>query len=800
MASTGVGTFDNVTGELTSLESPGIGEAVSSGKASATLDVTVTQIALTKAFTDDPVPPGGTVNLQFTINNFNRVNSATGIAFTDDLGAALAGLAATGLPKAACGGTVSGTSTISLTGGGLAPEGSCTFSVSVAVPGNAAAGSYANTTSTVTATVGGSAVTGDAATDQLFVAAAPTLTKLFVGDPVGAGDDVLIRFTIDNTSTTSVATAIAFIDDLTAFLPYPISVGLPPTPPCGAGSSLALVFLGEDRQGLSLTGGSLGASGMCTFDVTLTLPAGLGAGTYVNTTEEITATVDETTVTGRPASDVFDVIAAPSLVKEFTDDPVDPGDTVTLQFTLTHDVAAAGTASSITFTDNLASALTGLTFASVGANTCNATPTGTGTPLISFSSGILTPGQTCTFSVTLTVPGGATPGSYTNTTSAVTATVLGATWTENAASDDLEIASLTLTKEFTDDPVIAGDTATLRFTLDAASGVGANSIGFTDNLDAALAGLVAVAPLPQDPCGGTITGTSLLSFTGGSVSADDFCFFDITVMVPAVAADGSYGNITSAVSSNLGTGDPATDELVVNSNLLQLAKEFTDDPVIAGGTANLRFTLTNLDAGQATSAIVFTDDLDDTLTGLAATGLPQAACGGTVSGTGTISLAGGSLGAGATCTFDISVAVPGAAGAGTFANTTSGVTGTLGGLDITGDPAQDDLRVSALSFTDVSLDGLPVKVIHITELRDYIDERRALRRLAPFSWADPTLIATETVVKAVHLTDLRRALDVEKAAVGLAAVAWETDPANVTGLVIKAADVTQLRTELTSLP
>ncbi|MFB3105021.1 MAG: hypothetical protein ACE1ZA_08840, partial [Pseudomonadales bacterium] len=66
---TGVGMLDNVTGEL----------ANGGGKASDVLEVTATKIALQKAFTDDPVPPGATAELEFTIDNFDRNFSATSI-------------------------------------------------------------------------------------------------------------------------------------------------------------------------------------------------------------------------------------------------------------------------------------------------------------------------------------------------------------------------------------------------------------------------------------------------------------------------------------------------------------------------------------------------------------------------------------------------------------------------------------------------------------------------------------------------------------------------------------------------
>lgn len=300
----------NVSGEL-------LASFVSAGKAGAVLDVTVTDISLTKSFTDDPVPPGGSVTLEFTIHNFSRDETATNIDFTDALPA---GASATGLPTSSicgAGSSLSGTTTLTFSDGVLAPETSCTFSVALDVPAMTAPGSYSNTTSAVTADLGGSPTTGNMASDTLFVFPAPVLTKEFIGDPVGAGDDVVIRFTITNTSS-SMATDIEFIDELTdggpmtGFLSFPVSVTLPPTPdpPCNGTGSLALISVETDRQGLELTGGELVGDGMCTFDVTVSIPVGFPPGTYTNTTGVITADIGGT-VTGNPVSDDVVIVAPP---------------------------------------------------------------------------------------------------------------------------------------------------------------------------------------------------------------------------------------------------------------------------------------------------------------------------------------------------------------------------------------------------------------------------------------------------------------------------------------------------------
>ncbi len=729
------GDLDNLTDELIAVVG---GSPLSSGKATATLEVRVTPL-LTKDFTDDPVPPGGTVTLEFTIENFDRDFSATGIAFTDDLTTtvpALAGLTFASLLFNDCGGSVTGVgmTTIGLTGGTLGPEGQCTIRVSLTVPGGLVADDYVNTTGAITGTIDGSPFTGNMATDTLFVSPIPLLTKEFTDDPVNPGDTVTLRFTITNTSTTSPATDIAFEDLLPTVLQTASMT--PANGDCGAGSIITFTPLSNPLPPamdsvipatISVSDATLaaapGAGSSCTFDFVLDVAADAAAGDFLNTTEEITATVDGAPRTGSPASDTLMVLAGPSLQKSFSDDPVEPGGTVTLEFTLTHSPDVMGPATGITFTDNLAMTLAGLTanLPSSPDPPCGAGSTLVGTAgdtLLTLMGGTLTdPGDSCTFSVTLDVPAGAAPGSNTNTTSLVTATVESLMVTSAAASDDLEVAGLTFTKEFLDAPVIPGDTVTLRFTIDNVHPTDdATTISFTDNLGAfggALAGLAATDPPTTNTCGGALVGTTSLTYSGGSVMSGMSCTIEVPVLVPLVplAADGTYVNTTSSLSATQDGGavfiDAATDDLIVNSNLLFLTKEFTDDPIPPGGTGTLEFTLTNLDASAAASDIAFMDDLGATLSGLEWTMSLFNDCLGMAGAIGsTFDYSGGSLAAGASCTISISIIDTLTSAPGFYPNTTSGVTGMIGGLLVTGDPAVDDLAIGALGFSK-SFSGMP---------------------------------------------------------------------------------------------
>ena len=742
VVATGVGSLDNVSGDL-------LADFVSAGKASATLDVTVTPIAIQKSFTDDPTPPGGTVTLEFVIDNYDRSFPATGIAFNDSLPA---GLIFDSVLSNDCGGTVSGigTSVIGYSGGTLGPATFCVIQASLTVPSDTTPGVYTNITGTIEATVDGSPVLGNTASDDLFAEPAPILTKEFldagtlapdpVVDPGAMSADVVLRFTVTNTGATG-ATEVEFVDELTdgsggfppdptsGFLPFPVTVVLPPVPdpPCGAGSSLALVSFSTDRQRLELTDGSLAAAGMmgdsCTFEVTLTIPAGFPPGIYTNTTEQPTATVGGTIYTGKPASDTLTVIGAPTLAKAFTDDPVGPGSTVTLEFSLTYPADASGDATGITFTDDLAAVLAGLTATGLPlAQACDPDgpggDPGTGTlsgsagdTLLTFMGGTLSPGESCTFSVTLDVPAAAASGSYTNATSGVAATVGGLSVTSPAASDDLDVTGLVFTKEFLDNPVIAGETSILRFTIDNIHPTDDATITFfTDNLAAALAGLAATGAPDLDTCGGALSGTTALLYVGGSVLSGASCTIEVEVLVPPGSADGEYRNVTSRLSADQGgavTVDPATDLLLVNSNLLQLTKAFTDDPVAPGDSVTLEFTLTNLDAVEAASSIGFNDDLGAALTGLTFDSVLFDDCGGTVVGTGSdmITVSGASLAGAASCALRVSLSVPVAASGGIYTNTTSDVTGTIGGFAVTGDAVSDELQVIDLLLFSKSFDG-----------------------------------------------------------------------------------------------
>ncbi|MEX2500288.1 MAG: hypothetical protein WD397_15580 [Wenzhouxiangellaceae bacterium] len=782
-----IGFLDNVSSDLSSIVDSA---SRSSGRAVDTLESTAGDIVLIKEFLADPVPPGGTVDLEFTILNRTRSADATEVNFTDDLDATLTGLVATGVPASACGGTVSGTSTLSFSGGTVAAASECSFTVTLQVPAGATPANYPNTTDNIEADLGfGEPSFGNAATDDLFVSSAPLFSKEFIDDPVGAGGQVTLRFTIVNPSTTSAATDIAFTDDLNSAIPGLAAnslvalSGTEPDPlvdPCGSGSELTLEDPNDDLPSppfptfppdptqLVFTGGRLEPAGtpgdVCTFDVVLDVPADAPSGIYTNTSSPVTATVDAETLTGSPASDDLVVVAAPRLTKSFTDDPVRPGDTVTLQFTLTHGAEETSDATGIAFTDDLGITLSGLAATGLPlSDVCGPGSSISGTDQLSFTGGSLSPGESCTFSVTLQVPAGAPLGSFTNTTSEIGATVGGLATTGPEASDDLIITEFSFTKTFIDSPVIAGDTTTLRFTIENNSTTFAlTDMAFTDNLDAMLSGAAAVGLPAADICGAgsNISGTGNLTFTGGNLGPNSSCTFDVTVQIPAATADDQYSNITSTLSGtfdgNAVTVPAASAGLEVNSSLLLLSKSFTDDPVVPGGSVTLEFTITNTSSTETVTGIAFSDDLDTALSGMAATVVPAngfCGAGSQATGGGVLTVTGASLAPSASCTFQVTVQVPAGAADTTVVNTTSQVSGTVGALAVQGPAASDELILIQVAFSKAFAG--PAAAAGSVELQFVIDNLSDTESLSGVAFLDdldaviPGLIAANTPLAGV---------------------------------------------------
>lgn len=332
-------------------------------------------------------------------------------------------------------------------------------------------------------------------------------------------------------------------------------------------------------------------------------------------------------------------------------------------------------------------------------------------------------GTSCTVSVAV---GSSTVGTHKNTSGDLTSSL----GNSGGASDKLTVASgvVAFTKEFLGDPVLRGGQVEIAFEItNLSTTMSLTDIAFTDDLSDVLPGLAAIDTPQSGVCGGgSLTGTTTLSFSGGSLAPSSSCTLTATLLLPADAALGSHGNTTGELTAETSgaplTADlaggrlpqqiaaltvmapPATATLVVG--FVDFEKVFVPLDVVAGTTTDLVFTLTNPDSVNAADAITFTDHLDAVVLGLAAVGLPEADVCGTgsqVSGTSVVTLTGGTLGPGASCSFTATVAVPADAAAGTFDNLTSVLAAQIAAQSVVGDPASAAQAILTMRLNIVAI-------------------------------------------------------------------------------------------------
>ena len=103
-------------------------------------------------------------------------------------------------------------------------------------------------------------------------------------------------------------------------------------------------------------------------------------------------------------------------------------------------------------------------------------------------------------------------------------------------------------------------------------------------------------------------------------------------------------------------------------------------------------------------------------------------------------------------------------------------------------------------FTDSTLSGVPVKAIHVAELRSYINGLRKARGLDEFSFTDPVLSPQLTLIRAIHVAEMRAALDAVYTAARRAAPSYTDDPLTIGTTPIRAVHLEELRAYALSAP
>ena len=663
------GQYTNTTGNVTSTNG-GTGNT-----ASANLTV-ASSATIAKAFGAATIPLNGTTTLTFNLTNPNASVTLTGIAFTDAFPAGIV-VASTPNPSNTCGGTfttVAGAGSASLSGATLAPGASCTAALTI----QGTTAGVKNNSVQVTSTEGGA---GNTANASITVVGPPTLNKAFGAASIPLGGSTSLTFNIANPNTTSLS-GIAFTDTLPAGLIISTPNGFTTT-------CTGTITATAGTNSISLSGGSLAASGSCSFAVNVT---GTAAGQQNNNTGAITSTEGGT---GGTASASVTVVAPPSIAKAFNPTGIPVNGTSTLTFTITNPSANAVAEAGVAFTDNLPAGVVVATPNGL-ANSCGGTPSATAASgTISLTGGTIGVNTNCTLSVNVT---SSAAGVYTNTTGNVSSTNGGA---GNTATATLTVAAPpTIAKAFAATSVAQNGTTSVSFTIvNPNTSVTLTGISFTDSLPAGL--VVATPNGVTNNCGGTVTavsGSSTITFTGGALdpagpgpmakrtttrpgitntsNAAGTCVVTVNLLVTGT---GTISNTTGPVSANeSGPGNPSNTATLEVVQAPTVNKAFGAASIPLNGTTSLTFNIAN--PNVSTPLVNIT--LGDTLPSGLVVATPNGLTGSCVAlssitanaGSGSISLTNLNLPATGSCSFSVNVT---GTTAGTKNNTSGNISATF---------------------------------------------------------------------------------------------------------------------------
>ncbi len=258
----------------------------------------------------------------------------------------------------------------------------------------------------------------------------PTISKTFSPDTVAVNGVSTLTFTLSNTNGTPL-TGAAFTDSLPSGVQVAASPSAATT--CAGSPSWAPTAGATVLEFGQSAGGTIPANGSCTVSVNV-IATTTGPKTNIS---GVLSTTETGTTTTSVATATLTALTPPSIDKQFAPNPILPGETSRLTFTITN-LNQDDSISGVSFTDSLPGTMT---VASVPA----ASTSGCGTPVFAPSAGagsitlanaVIEGGSVCVVAVNVTAP---SQGTYSNTSGNISHIVNSQTVNGNVASDELEV-------------------------------------------------------------------------------------------------------------------------------------------------------------------------------------------------------------------------------------------------------------------------------------------------------------------------------------------------------------------------
>lgn len=676
---------------------------------------------------------GGNTSYTMTVTNQSGYGLATGVTLSDIL---------PGLPSPI---TLASTDSVTLSGGATRPVvsnpaagatspawssfsipggGSVALTFTANVPVGTTVGTYQNpgnvtyddptrTSAGQTATPGGTYAGGGTVPGSNYLSGSSTQEDVAVRQPAAIAKSFNpASITIGGVSLLSVVISNPNVIALTGASltdSYPAGLTNTASPSgiiTGAGC-IGTVTANAGGSGFSLSGATIPASGTCTVSVNVTFAS---AGSYTNTIPAGALTNSRNVTNTIPASATLNqaAIQPPSVTKTFTPSTLQQGGIATLALTLVN--GSTTNLTGIAFTDTLTNMQ--VATPSVTTNSCGGTLTATaGSGSITLATGALNAGLSCTITVKVTSSTLSTAGGHANTVTGITSAQSGSGPNSNTAY--LVVAGVpAISKAFAPSTISPGGTSTLTFTLTNPGNIPLTGVTFSDNLP-------NMQISSTGPAGGTCSGASGNTFNAGftnitlsglTIPSTSSC--TVTVVVTS-SVSGVQSNITSGVSSNETPvpGNPSAAAALTVLYPPVISKSFAPGlmQIVTPATyTTVSFVVSNLNSATALNNVSFSDTLTNMVVFTPST--ISNSCGGTVTaaaGSGSISLAGGSLLAGGSCTITVRVTSTVISPAGGHPNTTSGATSSE--TPVAGPPS-NTAYLSALQAPTVSKAFSPYSV------------------------------------------------------------------------------------------
>lgn len=479
-----------------------------------------------KSFTQPTIIAGDNSTLTLTLNDPNGTAANITAPFTDTLPT---GVFVSGVASNTCGGVVTapiGGSRVSLGGGTIPANGTCSIIVNVTAP---VAGTYVNSLdSGALQTSLGNSVAPAVATLSVSPVSTPdlvppTLGKSFTPSNITIGGTSSLVLTLSNSNPVIDTIKAPLTDQFPAGM---VSNGTVSTTCNGVVNSL------KGSTSVTLTGGIIPAGGSCTVTVGVTpdcacsynnsVPAGaLQTDNGKNAAAAVaTLTVTKAAAPGGP----------PKVTKYFYPNEVKPGGVANLTITLSNPNATVAKLTA-PFTDQLPS---GMLIYGSPTTTCGGTLTAVkGSASVTLTGGQIPINSYCRIYVLVTA---ARAGTYANTIR------IGTLHTTNGNNTVSAYAPLVVStaagtgtkvsKSFSPSTVKNGQTSTLTITLQ-------NPYATTAKLTAPLVdhmpNHMVVYGTATNTCGGAVSatkGSSTVTMTGGTIPANGSCKIAVQVIAP----------------------------------------------------------------------------------------------------------------------------------------------------------------------------------------------------------------------------------------------------------------------------